>query len=155
MNDKARDVSETAGYIVTFSDIRLTRVIPAERIYNELREAGRWYVRRNVKLQRKSTIFFYRNGIGIVGHGIVNSCGPVDNEDARFIQRLDLDAFRSRIVVDDWKTLDQPLHLRTAVNALDFVRDKRNWGGSLQTSPVRITSHDVQYLFALIANETS
>lgn len=138
-----------SGYLVTFSHTRSSnRRVPADRVYDELKKVGLWYVRRNTKLSSGARIFFYCNGVGVIGCGLVKDSTAITEADSSIIEHLGLEGFRTRILVEQWKTFAKPLNLREVVNELHFIRDKRNWGGSLQTSPVRIPACDVETLLS-------
>ena len=148
--------SEPEYYIFVTNNIEWEPHTSGSTIARTLAGRNLWlassYTPYRKKYKRGDRVLFYvagRNARFFIGDGVI--AGPTTqatDKDIALAQKLGLDGFAERIPLHSVRLWSTPLPLKPLVDALDFIKDKRNYGLHFRQATTRIAVKDFAFILA-------
>ena len=146
---KAEKNSES--YLLAFGDMQVGRsIIRAETLLNRFAEKGIWFVPRSRKsMHSGNLLLFYRSGTGFVACAQLRESLATTPSDRDDLAPLGLAHLNEKLIIDSFTRFKSPVGIRSIVNSLSFVTNKKYWGHSVRTNLRTIPQGDTDLILSL------
>lgn len=136
-------MSERRAYLLIFGPGPTG--LAADKIFGLLFPKGIWFF-PSVALAPPpgADLLFYQSGAGVVAKAKAKDSGPVVEGDDALVSQTGLSNLRGRVTFEDATEFRQPIKLGPIVDALAFIKNKKNYGLYLRVSPRVIPYEDYE-----------
>lgn len=133
-------------YIAAIKDLELT----AEQIVNECNQLRKWFMTNKTnslkyKIKRNDKILIYKSGFNgkyLLGEfTILGEVEPNDMNCNDFFKTYEL-----QVKISEIKIFSTKLYLKKLVEDLSFIKNKKNYGGTLQKGYAKVPDEDYQLI---------
>jgi len=134
--------NESGHAIIAFNDLEGPHgKLAADAVLRGLFANNAWYTTRSSRIIAPGTkILFYKSRSGFCASAIVVSIAL--DKTTRILGEQVFGAFACRLELDGCRIFAAPVDVRTIVDALDFVTNKKYWGQAFRTTPRQISERD-------------